>query len=534
MHILFKLLQQEALKGTVLCMLALSALALLIGASQTEAYGYKEVSHWGSFGILDASKFSHPQFASVDLFGNVYVTDYGNKRVQKFTHDGQFVLEWGSSGRAAGQFDYPTGIAAGDGFVYVADKAHNRIQKFDLAGNFVSMWGSRGSADGELFSPEGIAFHNGTIYVVDAGNHRVQMFSPNGTLVGSFGSSGVAPGQFLFPAGIDVTADGMAFVSDRGNRAIEVFDADGVHIKRLASSSAHHVVVPAGVALDDEGGFYVSDSTSGGVMHYDMSVQDLNRASSKRVIPSDSGSSAAMAIGKHSELYVVDSLNHSIYAYATPQYTAPPPAAEPQKPERGRMVLERDTVPPLLALPDDITVQATDQYTPVDIGRANAIDAGGSHVILNNAPDAYPVGVTRVAWVAIDESGNKSTDYQMITVLACGEPKSFYNIVAGTGDSDMLYGTAGADLIFGSAGDDYIYGGSGTDCIFGGSGDDIILAGTDSDMLYGNGGSDIMRGGSGDDLISGDAGIDILDGGPGADACYEQQGGDDLLVHCEF
>jgi hypothetical protein len=36
-----------------------------------------------------------PGGIAVDEFGNVYVADYGNDRVQKFTSDGQFLVQWG-------------------------------------------------------------------------------------------------------------------------------------------------------------------------------------------------------------------------------------------------------------------------------------------------------------------------------------------------------------------------------------------------------------------------------------------------------
>jgi hypothetical protein len=49
----------------------------------------------------------------VDAGGNVYVADRGNFRVQKFTDTGIFLGEWGSSGRAGGQFAFP-GPLAGD------------------------------------------------------------------------------------------------------------------------------------------------------------------------------------------------------------------------------------------------------------------------------------------------------------------------------------------------------------------------------------------------------------------------------------
>ena len=76
--------------------------------------------------------------------GNVYVTDLGNMRVQKFNNDGIFLNAWGSQGSGAGQFKSPIGIAIGENStVYVVDSQLNKVQKFDSDGNFAFQWGDK-------------------------------------------------------------------------------------------------------------------------------------------------------------------------------------------------------------------------------------------------------------------------------------------------------------------------------------------------------------------------------------------------------
>ena len=200
-----------------LAVLALSAV-ILVGIQYSYAFEYESLYEWGSFGISDPGLFSHPQFVDVDGSGNVYVSDYGNKRIQKFDAGGEFVLEWGSSGRGDGQFHYPTGIASDDSFVYVADRNLNRIQKFAHNGTYVSEWGERGRSDGMLLLPEGITTHNGSVYVVDTGNYRVQKFTADGEFVLSIGSSGTGAGEFLTPNGIHIGGNGTIYVTDKGNK----------------------------------------------------------------------------------------------------------------------------------------------------------------------------------------------------------------------------------------------------------------------------------------------------------------------------
>lgn len=94
---------------------------------------------WGSAGTGDG-QFIGPKRVAVDGSGNVYVSEgaplgYTNHRVQKFSSDGRFLGQWGNTfayGVAKnGQFEFPMGMAV-DGFgnLYVADSGNNRVQKF--------------------------------------------------------------------------------------------------------------------------------------------------------------------------------------------------------------------------------------------------------------------------------------------------------------------------------------------------------------------------------------------------------------------
>ncbi|MBI4719753.1 MAG: 6-bladed beta-propeller, partial [Chitinivibrionia bacterium] len=59
-------------------------------------------------------------------------------RVQVFTKGGQYLRQWGTSGTAPGQFQFPFGIAVdGNGRVYVADSHNDRVQVFSGLGTFL-------------------------------------------------------------------------------------------------------------------------------------------------------------------------------------------------------------------------------------------------------------------------------------------------------------------------------------------------------------------------------------------------------------
>jgi DNA-binding beta-propeller fold protein YncE len=94
------------------------------------------VSKWGTYGSGDG-QFQHPRGIAVASDGSVYVMDSNTQIIQKFTPEGVFVTTWDTNptGLLGTSYDYrvphPFGVAvASDGSVYVSDYGNNRIQKF--------------------------------------------------------------------------------------------------------------------------------------------------------------------------------------------------------------------------------------------------------------------------------------------------------------------------------------------------------------------------------------------------------------------
>jgi DNA-binding beta-propeller fold protein YncE len=292
------------------------------------------VISWGSTGITGTSpaRFNAPSALAIDGFGNVYVADTNNHRIQKFDGNGGYITSWGSSGSGPGQlsspggvvvsgtslyvadsknnrvqvfslsgtpvfswgvagvgqgeFNNPVGIAVdGQGFVYVADSDNNRVQKFDGSGQFVLAWGMTGTLSGQFVRPTGMAVDvtTGSVYVVDSGNNRIQVFDSQGNLTAAWGEFGGGDGQFMLVSGIAVDGNGVAYVADTGNNRIQAFGAPVIApstpialayiaTKGVSGTRAGEFRAPTDIALDDGGNVYVADTGNKRVQKFDSNL----------------------------------------------------------------------------------------------------------------------------------------------------------------------------------------------------------------------------------------------------------------------
>ncbi len=109
------------------------------GGSLPKTETYEFVTQWGGAGNGNG-QFQFLVGVAVDSSGNVYVTDTGNNRIQKFNGTGTFITQWGGSGNGNGTFNGPAGVAVdSSGNVYVADQSNNLIQKFKLSSSDINV-----------------------------------------------------------------------------------------------------------------------------------------------------------------------------------------------------------------------------------------------------------------------------------------------------------------------------------------------------------------------------------------------------------
>jgi glucose/arabinose dehydrogenase len=237
--------------------------------------------------------------------GNLYVSDANLFTVSVFdATTGTFT----GTLTPTGGWGNPSGIAVGpDGDVYVADFSNNVVDRFSASGAFLDTFVSSG-----LYEPSGLAFGpNGNLYVANfgPGNYSyIARFDSSGNPVD--GSPFVPSSTGLYdPGAIAFGPDGNLYIADSSNDAVD---------KVVLPTGAFSTLIPAGcpptpfanpqgVAFGPDHDLYVSDAGygcgTGGVYKYDTSGTLLGTFVATNFLdaPID------LAFGPDGNLYVTDS-----------------------------------------------------------------------------------------------------------------------------------------------------------------------------------------------------------------------------------
>jgi sugar lactone lactonase YvrE len=183
-----------------------------------------------------SNQFAYPSGLVIDKNDNIFLTDYGNNRIQKWTTDASFGItvagdSTGFAGSDENKLYGPGGIALdSNGQLFVADILNNRIQKWvtgsptgaTVAGSSI---GDSGTGDKQLNRPYAVFIdRKGNLFVADGNNNRIQKWTAGdstGRTVAGGGDPGSAPGQLNTPTGVFVDNNGRIFIADRNNNRIQ-------------------------------------------------------------------------------------------------------------------------------------------------------------------------------------------------------------------------------------------------------------------------------------------------------------------------
>lgn len=262
--------------------------------------------------------------AVADGLGNIYVADVYQKQVKVFNSKNKLrkLIKLSSK---------PTAIAISpDGSLYVARNTKKLTNNVDVF-----------SADGKLLKtlslgklPAGIALSSsGSIYITDSFDHKMLVYDKNLVLVASIGGYGTANGKFIAPADVVVDEErSTVYVLDKGKTAtesgyantyvwrVQAFDMNGVYLRSF-SQYGHgvdkKVAVASGIAVDNDGRIYISDTSQHIVMVFDGSGNYLGVIyDSAKPIIKPSGVSF-----RNSKLYAASSFSGNVVIFGVDGFT---------------------------------------------------------------------------------------------------------------------------------------------------------------------------------------------------------------------
>jgi DNA-binding beta-propeller fold protein YncE len=223
---------------------------------------YSQNLTFGSSG-RSSGLLSGPAGLAADGDGNIYVCDCGNDRIQKFDPAGHFIYEFGSFSwdekntspnnigvSNAAAFNEPVSVALTPKNIFVSERGNNRIQKFDRDANFVLAFGGEGKSLGRLSAPLGIVSDRSNyVWACDSKNDRVQKFDANGNYMLEIGGFGYGSGKFNEPVDIAIDSKGNLYVLDSGNKRITKFDEYGNVINEISLKKIEDLRQASAVAI---------------------------------------------------------------------------------------------------------------------------------------------------------------------------------------------------------------------------------------------------------------------------------------------
>lgn len=175
-----------------------------------------------SFG---AGMITWPHGMFVDADDNVWIADavgYApvpegvGHTVMKFSPDGELLMRLGKEGVAGTGVDVFTKpadvLVAPNGDIFVADGhdagGNNRIMKFDKDGQYLMQWGSTGGDHGQFRDPHALAMDSqGRLFVGDRTNRRIQIFTQSGEWLATWT-------QFSGPSGLYIDGNDILYSAD--------------------------------------------------------------------------------------------------------------------------------------------------------------------------------------------------------------------------------------------------------------------------------------------------------------------------------
>ena len=154
--------------------------------------------------------------------GTIYVLDADENKVSLFSNLQDAPKTLGGFGWSSSSFDKPTGVATDGVNVYISDYGNHRIQRFDRDFNYISSLSSRDTSDvtSRFGYPLDIALSEfGDLFILDGENIRVMKFNSQGSFERVFGDINAGKGKIQNPTKLLAT-NSRIFVGEK-NKILE-------------------------------------------------------------------------------------------------------------------------------------------------------------------------------------------------------------------------------------------------------------------------------------------------------------------------
>ena len=291
---------------------------------------------------------SHAFTQQTDLSGTVRYVVAGTAPAKRFSGDG------GPADQAL--LNFPTAVVVDRaGHLYIADTLNHRVRRVDaVTGVITTVAGlgqPRNSGDGGLAVEAGLnepaalaVSDSGVLYIADQSNNRVRAVdlatgmirTVAGTGTAAYNGDGVAATETSLagPGGLALAPDGTLFIADSFNGRIRAVDPVTGFIRTVVGDGGEYryqgpdeppsrsLSRPSGIALDEQGNLFFTDSDNHLVRRWDRATGRIDRIAGIGVANYGGDEDVALkaslnfpfgiVVNRGGHLFVADTFNHCI------------------------------------------------------------------------------------------------------------------------------------------------------------------------------------------------------------------------------
>lgn len=195
------------------------------------------IAVWGKFGVGPGEFGSAMGIGISEELGRVYVADHVNSRIHVYTKEGELLFmfprggDYTQIGDEPDQMWLPIGVdLAADGTVYVVDTGNRRVQKYTPDGEIIDVLSSLPVVAPQVLSVE----DDGSYWLTGPNDSEIVHFSASGEVLATL----IPPdGGFSSPHGTETASDGTVWVADSGNGVVRAYRVSETPLTASVSTS---------------------------------------------------------------------------------------------------------------------------------------------------------------------------------------------------------------------------------------------------------------------------------------------------------